>query len=355
MNTRRIKLLFLSLSLAMMFSCGTDEDDNPQPSGPNNANDWLVPSAQIFDGGPGKDGIPSIDNPQFTEVDKVDYLDDDELVIGILHDGQAKAYPHQILDWHEIVNDEIDDIVYGLTYCPLTGTGIAWDRNIDGQITTFGVSGKLYNTNLIPYDRATDSYWSQMRLDCINGSLIGEQISTYDIIETSWKTWKKSFPSSMVLNRDTGFERNYNQYPYGDYRTNNARLIFPVSVTDSRLPGKERVLGLVSGEYKKVYSIELFKEGRTIEDVVNGKDILVVGSKIDNYVLAFQNQGFENMTFVADQLPVIAEDDDGNRLSLSGQIVEGSRAGLRLETEDAFMGFFFAFGTFYTSIEIYRD
>ena len=340
------KIIFFSFLL--FVSCSSNEQES------NTLTEWLIPVSEVFDGGPGKDGIPSIDNPNFDDAASVDFLSDDDLVIGIVRNGIAKAYPHSILDWHEIVNDELSDIKYGLTYCPLTGTGVAWDRNINGSTTTFGVSGKLYNTNLIPYDRASDSYWSQMRLDCVNGQLLGAQISTFNSIETSWSTWKNAYPNTAVMNTDTGHSRNYDSYPYGDYRTNNSRVLFPLSHDDSRLPGKERVLGLVDGATKKVYSIELFENGRVIADQIDGKDILVIGSKEDNFIVAFENQSLSNFTFVSGQLPIIAEDEDGNKITLSGEILSGPLMGSQLQTQNAFMGYFFAFGAFYEGIEIYE-
>lgn len=341
------KIVFFSIVL--FLSCGSDA---PQQ---NTFTEWLIPIGEVFDGGPGKDGIPAVDNPKFDDAVDVDFLNDNDLIIGMVHDGIAKAYPHAILDWHEIVNDEISDISFGLTYCPLTGTGIAWDSNINGSKTTFGVSGKLYNTNLIPYDRATDSYWSQMRLDCVSGSLIGSKVSTFSIIETTWKTWKSAFPNSLVLNTDTGHDRNYNEYPYDDYRTNHSNIIFPIGNEDNRLPAKERVLGLVSGDTKKVYSIELFENGRVIEDQIDGRDIMVIGSKADNFIVAFDKQNLSNLTFLSDQLPVIAEDEAGNRITLAGEIVSGTLTGTQLEMEDSFMGYFFAFGAFYKDIEIFEN
>lgn len=345
------KVVFILLIFGL--SCSSSEtQENPITQEPNS--EWLIPVSEVLDGGPGKDGIPSVDSPNFDDVDEVDFLDEEDLVIGMVFNGEAKAYPHAILDWHEIVNDEISYLDVGLTYCPLTGTGIAWDRNINGKITTFGVSGKLYNTNLIPYDRDSDSYWSQMRLDCVSGDLIGAQIKTYNVIETTWDTWKKAYPDSKILNTDTGYSRDYDDYPYGDYRTNNARIIFPVSNNDNRLPAKERVLGLVEGNTKRVYSIELFEEGSVIADQIDGNDIIVIGSKEANFIVAFDNMNLSDLTYVADQLPVIAEDTEGNRITLSGEVVSGPSKGTQLIAQKGYMGFFFAFGAFYEGIEVYE-
>ena len=199
----------LLIGLFSIMSCSSNDTDNQ-----GNGN-WLISSDEVFDGGPGKDGIPSIDNPKFESVSQTTLLNPDDLVIGVVYNGVAKAYAHRILDRHEIVNDQVNDRYVALTYCPLTGTAIAWNRMLDSGVTTFGVSGKLYNTNLMPYDRASDSYWSQIRLDCVNGPLLNTRIETFPIIETTWETWKAMYPNSMIMTEETGFNRNYNEFPYG--------------------------------------------------------------------------------------------------------------------------------------------
>jgi len=338
--------LFAFTAIFMLFSCG-DSRDNP--------GDWLIPSDRVFDGGPGKDGIPSVDSPQFTDASQATFLNDNDLVVGIIVDGEARAYPHIILDWHEIVNDDIGSESVAITYCPLTGTAIAWDRIVDGKKTTFGVSGKLYNTNLIPYDRETDSYWSQIGLNCVNGELISTTADLHPIIETTWATWRSMYPNSQVLNTNTGFSRNYGNYPYGDYITNNDRLIFPVEPRDTRLATKERVLGVLGNGANRAYSIEEFATPQLIVDNLGGEELIVVGSKADNFIVAFRNQGLEGLTLNMSNFPIIATDAQGNQLEASGLISAGPMAGTQLKQPTAFMGFWFSFGAFYPGIEIYNQ
>ncbi len=349
-----MKKLFIFLAVLSISACGNNDDlSNADPE------DWAISPSQVFDGGPGKDGIPSVDSPHFSSIAGIEaegFLTDNDLVIGVFRNGIAgKAYPHPILDWHEIVNDNIGDLNYALTYCPLTGTGVSWNRDINGSTTTFGVSGKLYNTNLMPYDRETDSYWSQLRLDCVNGDLLNQKIETTQILETTWATWKKAFPDAVVMNTDTGFDRNYTAYPYGDYRTNHSNIIFPVSNLDERLPAKERVLGVLGESIQKVYSIELFENDRIIFDEVDGVSNIVIGSKADNFILAFEDPGLNNLQFVSDQLPIVASDEDGNVINMGGKIIEGPNQGQSLVPLNSFMGYFFAFGTFYEDMEVYEE
>ncbi len=357
---------FLIIPVSLMFSCsdpstpaGTNSGNNGSGGGSGsggNTTDWLIPKSEVLDGGPGKDGIPALENPESVDINQIDFLADNDLVIGFEFDGQARAYPHKILDWHEIINDDVNGKPVAITYCPLTGTSIAWSRELKGQTTTFGVSGLLYNTNLIPYDRLTDSNWSQMRLECVNGELSGEVIETYHLIETSWKTWKEMYPNSSVVSTNTGFSRNYTFYPYGDYRSNNSKLLFPVTPTDDRLPEKERVLGLVLNNKAKVYRLNSFKNGtRVIMDLFEDLNVVIVGNKDKNFIVAFENEiNDEIRTFTAiDEGANVMQDDKGNKYNLFGIVTEGTDVGNQLKSTTSFMGFWFGFGAFYSNSQIF--
>ncbi len=354
----KTNIIFLAFITALLgFSCNKDEVTDPNTPPPNNSTEWLIPREQVFDGGPGKDGIPAISNPKFADISGISYLNDNDLVIGYAVGNDARAYPHPILDWHEIINDEISGKHFSINYCPLTGTGIAWDRSLNGTVTTFGVSGLLYNTNLLPYDRATNSNWSQMLLKCVNGSLIGTEIKTYPIIETTWKTWKEAYPNSQVVITNTGFSRNYGVYPYRDYRNNNDFLLFPVSNDDARLPRKERVIGILKNEKAKVYSIEKFDVFRVIEDGFEGREIVVAGDKSKNFMLAFdrklQDGTLLSFTALPDALPAVMTDNEGNTWDLLGNAISGPRQGQQLQGLQSYIGYFFAWAAFYPGLEIY--
>ncbi len=320
---------------------------------------WTIPQADVFDGGPGKDGIPALENPEMVPAPNGIYLSNDDLVIGYVSGNDARAYPHDILDWHEIINDEVNGRPIAITYCPLTGTAIGWNREINGEVTTFGVSGLLYNTNLIPYDRRTNSNWSQQGLDCVNGDLQGVKIETFQVVETTWETWKKLYPDTKVVSTNTGFSRSYGTYPYDDYRTNHNNLIFPVEPDDSRLPRKERVHGIIMGSQAKVYPIDNMQQTVTIiQDVFNGTAIVVAGSKHRNFAVSFERT-LEDGTildffsaFTGDG-PVILTDNEGNRWNIFGEAVEGPRTGQRLTPTESFIGYWFSWGAFYPNAQIY--
>ena len=199
-------ILMLSCENGLLTcSGGSDQTDDNTSNGGQDS--WIIPEDEIYDGGPGKDGIPSIDDPKFISVDQVDFLNNNDLVLGVKNGENIKVYPHSILNWHEITNDKVGDTHIAVTYCPLTGTGVGWNRKINGESTTFGVSGLLYNSNLIPYDRKTESHWSQMLSKSVEGELVTTEAETFQLVETTWKTWKtwkNMYPGAKVLSTKTG-------------------------------------------------------------------------------------------------------------------------------------------------------
>lgn len=347
----------------LLISCNSMDNQSGSTifgsrSTPVYSQDWLVPINEVIDGGPGKDGIPALVNPELVLSVDAAYLEDSELVLGYFDGENAIAYPHQILDWHEIINDELSGFHYAITYCPLTGTGIGWNRSINNSVTTFGVSGLLYNNNLIPYDRATDSNWSQMRLDCVNGELISHEIETVQLVETEWKTWKEMYASTRVVSLNTGYDRDYGNYPYGDYKTDNEFLLFPLSVIDRRLGFKERVHGIIVDGQAKAYRFSSFDPYRSlIIDVVNNREVLVIGNIGRNYIVSFYSElgdGTKPIFKAVSKNNVILEDNLGNQWDIFGYAVSGPNIGERLAPTVSFMGYWFAWGAFYPDLEIYR-
>lgn len=321
--------------------------------------EWSIPKDEVRDGGPGKDGIPAIDGPQLINTSDVTFLDGEDLVIASrFSDGSIHVYPHEILDWHEIINDASGSDAQAMIYCPLTGTALAWDRNINGKTTTFGVSGLLYNSNIIPYDRETDSNWSQLELECVNGDLLGSAPTSYTVWETKWSTLLATYPDALVVSTNTGFNRSYGTYPYGEYRT-NSNLIFPVSNEDNRLHEKERVRGVIINGKAKAYSIESFTSAISIvQDNFQSTPLVIIGNKDANWILSYSSQTTDgtDLTFtpVQNALPVIMEDNEGNQWDLWGTAVSGTRAGEVLPSGGtSLMGYWFCFPAFYPDVELY--
>ncbi|MBW2998601.1 DUF3179 domain-containing protein [Candidatus Woesearchaeota archaeon] len=236
---------------------------------------YIVHPSKILSGGPPKDGIPSIDYPKFVSMsDAREWIKDNELVLFIEYKDEVRIYPLQILVWHEIVTEVIKDDPILITYCPLCGTGIAYGRTINGEAVEFGTSGKLFNSNLVMYDRLTDTYWSQIDGKAIVGELTGTELKEISIDTLVWRDIKDSFEDAKVLSKDTGFFRDYGEDPYGNYYENSF-LIFPVENEDNRVHPKTVVHGIyVDGVYK-AYRDDEIKEKGSFEDEINNIKISV--------------------------------------------------------------------------------
>lgn len=212
----------------------------------------LVPLAAIEQGGPPRDGIPSIDRPRFVDADKSGLKGADR-VLGIVRSGIPRAYPVRILNWHEVVNDRLGAEAVAVTYCPLCGTGMAFDARVGGkEASSFGVSGLLYNSDVLLYDRGTESLWSQIMEQSVAGPMKGVKLTPVPLTHTSWAHWRSRHPRSEVLSSDTGYSRDYERDPYAGYDAVQ-RLMFDVQHRDERLPLKEWVLGVRLGGQAKAY------------------------------------------------------------------------------------------------------
>jgi len=194
---------------------------------------------QVLNGGPGKDGIPAINNPLFVPLQEALAIEDpttEGLVVSI--NGESKFYPYTILVWHEIVNDTVGGTDVSVTFCPLCGSGIVFDRLKNNTLVTFGVSGLLWESNLLMYDNINESLWSQAKGEAVIGEDLGHKLTIIDSDLISLEVFAEQYPEGVVLSRKTGHTRAYGFYPYGDYEQNDD-YIFPVSNTDARFDGKE--------------------------------------------------------------------------------------------------------------------
>ena len=242
--------------------------------------DSLLDARKILSGGPPRDGIPAIDNPQFITATDANWLSDDARVMGVLHNGIAKAYPIAILDWHEIVNDRFGagaENALVITYCPLCGTGVVYQAAPTGDVLSFGVSGLLYNSDVLLYDRQTESLWSQLQNRAIAGIYKGRSLQPVTAQYTRWEDWLAQHPQTLVLSRETGYTRDYRRSPYGNYDTSTT-LYFPVSFLSKAYHPKERILGLeLNGEFKAYPFAELakLKSQGQISDEFAGQQVLI--------------------------------------------------------------------------------
>jgi hypothetical protein len=233
----------------------------------------------VRSGGPGKDGIPAIDRPQFIDATEAErFLRPKDVVFGVVRNGEIRAYPQRILVWHEIVNDRLGEERVSITYCPLTGTAMGFLR---GE-TSFGVSGTLLNSNLVMYDRATDSRWPQILATAIEDTQAGQQLSEFQVIWTTWERWKTLHPDTQVLSTRTGRARDYNSDPYGSYNPlsgyygGGTDTIFPVMHRDGRLPTREVVIGARGDGGAIAFRKQSLREQKLMRGEVGGVPYLAV-------------------------------------------------------------------------------
>lgn len=314
----------------------------------------------ILSGGPPKDGIPPIDNPQYISVLEAEtFLEQDDIVFIIESRDAVKVFPQKILVWHEIVNDVFNGEIATVTYCPLTGSAIGFKGSFNGVETTFGTSGKLVNSNLIMYDRASDSYWPQILGTAINGVNKGKTLEEFPVIWTRWDKVKIKHPNALVLSTETGFLRSYGSDPYGSYQEKGTYYdsgdpLFPVMATDDRLGAKEVVVGVkMNGSF-----LAILKKSLVEEKVVN--------LSIDDHpIVAFYDESLDTVRVYSRKLQErtlnfsLIEGKRVDRESESewteqGESISGEMKATELELVNSFDVMWFGWVAYYPHTEIYR-
>jgi hypothetical protein len=229
---------------------------------------------EILAGGPAADGIPALFDPKRLAASDAS-LDADDWVVGVAIDGIAAAYPLAILEWHELVNDSLGDVPILVSYCPLCGTAMVFDRRDGERVRSFGVSGLLYRSDLLLYDRETRSLWSQIASEAVTGSASGKRLSLLRSQTMRWRDWRKTHPGTSVLSSDTGHRRPYGRSPYGDYASSRD-LLFPVAF-DRRHHPKTPTLGLRvrDGAARAYPAVELIRAGGQVEERFEGRVVRV--------------------------------------------------------------------------------
>lgn len=235
---------------------------------------------EMMSGGPPKDGIPAIDKPKFVSVTEAyAWLSKNEPVISLRIDGHARAYPLQILIWHEIVNDEIAGKPVTVTFCPLCYTAIAFDRRLDGKVYSFGVSGMLRHSDMVMYDRETESFWQQISGEAIVGDLNGKTLNQFPSQIVSFEQFAKAFPKGTVLSRDTGHSRDYGRNPYTGYDDIDRTPFLFRGKPDKRLKPMEKVVAVNLGKTAKAYPYSITKARRVIHDTIGAEEVVIFHSE----------------------------------------------------------------------------
>lgn len=331
-----------------------------------------VPYSDVLSGGPPKDGIPAIDNPLFTSVSEADeYLQDLEPVIFFQVGEDARAYPLQVLTWHEIVNDVVDGKPVAITFCPLCNTAIAFDATFDGQELDFGTTGRLRFSNLIMYDRQTETWWQQATGEGIAGEYAGEQLTFLPASIIGWAEFKDEFPDGKVLSRETGFVRDYGRNPYAGYdNINSSPFLFRGPETPGVLPAMARVLTVDLDGEAVAFPYELLQEQSVINDTISGSEVVVfwqpgTASALDSSRIAEGDDVGAGVAFspiVDGQVLTfslvdgkIIDDQTGSQWDVFGQATSGELSGTQLEPVVSVNHFWFSWAAFKPETRIYQQ
>jgi Protein of unknown function (DUF3179) len=237
------------------------------------SNSEIQPS-EVKQGGPPKDGIPALTNPKFLKKEDANYLADKDRVIGVSVNGEHRAYPIRLLNYHEIVNDKVGNEAIVISYCPLCGSALVFSAQFGQKVLEFGVSGLLYNSDVLMYDRQTNSLWSQLMMHSISGEMKGTGLEFIESEHTTWIDWKNRYPNTLVLSRETGYSRNYDRNPYEGY-SESPTLFFPVNKTSDKLAAKELVLGVSLDNIFIAYPYKELKKSKTVKAKIGTTEILI--------------------------------------------------------------------------------
>jgi hypothetical protein len=317
----------------------------------------LVPRDGIVWGGVAPDAIPAIDDPAFEPANSVDWLDDREAVLVVQLDGAVRAYPIQVLMWHEIVNDEVDGRPVAVTYCPLCNSGVAFDRTVDGRTLDFGTSGSLYLSALVMYDRQTESLWTHFDGKAVVGTLAGAELEVLPMSTVAWGDLRRAHPDADVLSKDTGYDRPYGRNAYRGYDQGDAPLSgFFRGEVDARQAGMARVVGFGDGDDAVAVITEHLAEVGVIDLELGGRPVVVwhvpgtASALHRDRVADGEDVGATGVFFTDGQAfsrdgDELVEDDTGARWSVLGEAVSGPRAGERLEPVAHLDTFWFAWSS----------
>jgi uncharacterized protein DUF3179 len=354
----------------------------PEESVPFSTSEWktnfkkhTVPFGEILSGGPPKggigvdEGIPALVNPNFVSpAEATQWLRDNEPVIFLSHNDDNRAYPVQILMWHEIVNDEIGGTPIVVTFCPLCNSAIVFTRTVDGEVTTFGTTGKLHYSDLVMYDSTTESWWQQLTGEAIVGDRVGTQLTALPSQVVSFVDFKTRFHDGKVLSRDTGMSRRYGSNPYTGYDSNNSPFLYSGPDTPAALKPIERVVIVQQDQNATVYAYSLLAKQQVVNDVVGTQRVVIfwkagtssaldspavsggrdIGStgvfdpRADGRLLTFEARG-----------DGFVDGETGSMWNILGQAVEGRLKGQQLTSLVHGDFFWFAWAAFRPDSKIY--
>ena len=328
----------------------------------------IVDLSEIMSGGPPRDGIPAVDEPRYTSTeDASEWLDPGEPVIAAEIDGEARAYPLQILIWHEIANDSLGGTPIAVTFCPLCNSAIVFDRRLDGEVLDFGTTGRLRLSDLVMYDRQTETWWQQLTGTGLIGEHAGRELVRLPAAIVSWRDFRTAFPDATVLSRETGHSRPYGSNPYAGYDSSTQPFLLR-STPDPRLPAMERVLHVAAGGTERIYPFGAFTVEPVINDEVGDEPVVVMSrsgtlSALDKTRIA-DSRRIPSAAAYSRRLEGrmlefelrdgrIVDAATGSVWNLFGEAVEGPLAGSRLTPLSRGEHFAFAWLAFHPDADVY--
>lgn len=326
---------------------------------------------EILSGGPPKDGIPAIDQPKFISPSEADeWLGPMEPVIQVQVGDDARAYPIQILIWHEIVNDEVGGVPMLVTFCPLCNTAIAFKRTVGNMVLDLGTTGRLRFSNLIMYDRQTETWWQQATGEAIVGELTGNQLEFYPTLIVSWQDFKNAFPNGLVLSRNTGYERSYGRNPYAGYdNINSSPFLFQGPPTPDELPPMTRVLTVDLNSDTVAFTYDLLAQVGVVNETIGGQPLVIIWqpgvvSPLDTSstaegravgaAAAFSRVLDKTTLAFVYQDGQITDEQTGSRWDIFGRAVDGPLEGSQLQPVVAINHFWFSWAAFKPQTRIYQ-
>jgi len=328
-----------------------------------------VPATEFRSGGPGKDGIPAIDEPKFVGVNEANFLDDRDPVLALELGGEARAYPLQILIWHEIVNDTVAGEAVVVTYCPLCNSSLVFRRIVDGAVLDFGVSGFLRNSDLVMFDRQTESWWQQVTGEALVGAYTGTVLDVVPASTIAFSEFRQAYPGGLVLSRETGYRRDYGRSPYAGYDTPGSDPFLFDGEVDDRLDAVDRVVAVEIAGDSVAYAFSRLAEHPAVNDTVGGVPIVVlyrpgVASPLDRSSIAESKDVGQGVAFrravdgsvlTFDQAGELFRDrETGSTWQITGHATAGPLAGSQLEPVVHGNHFWFAWAVFKPETRVWQ-
>lgn len=372
-----ISLFVLGIVAVFGSVANLAQEDTCSPNNLNTRN-WStdfcnsnVDFAEILVGNPVKNGIPSLLDPRLESVDDAaTWLSDRSPVIALEIDGEARAYPQAILMWHEIANDVVADVPVAVTFCPLCNSSITFDRRVDDAVLDFGVSGFLRNSDLVMYDRQTETWWQQLTGEGLAGDYAGILLDIVPSQVISFGSFAQRYPDGTVLSRETGYNRRYGINPYANYDSNPGRPFLFRGETDPRLPSPvNHVLAAIVDDIPVAYPFSVLREQMVVNDVIGATAVAVFfqpgvasalgDTVIDNaadlgtaglYVSAVDG---ETLSFIANDDGTFSDEQTGSIWNAFGEAIAGELEGAELEWINAFPHFWFAWAAFHPETQVF--